>query len=725
MGKKPGRDAILHAVMRFPAELESRYRFVNEIGRGGMGVVYRATHLRLDRPVAIKFLNPELSGDAALMTRFLEEGKLAARVRHPNVVLVLETGTTTDGSLFIVYEYLEGENLKERLDRAGAMNVSLATRLIVDVLMGLEEIHRAGILHRDIKLANILLLPSGQPKIVDFGIARDLLSEHRRTRTGEIVGTPEYLAPEVILGHKAGPASDLYSVGVVIFQMITGRNPLEGQTLPDLLKAHLEEAPIDPIRFVPGLPPQLGQLILKTLSKRPEDRPCGALALAESIQAVSQSHLALGRGEPRSRKTSAQFRVGQKSSPTVAVSRINTSDNRTRVFVLTRSRLFSGVIGAGLLGLTVAFLWFLSQRSGDKPTDRPAPVRSPIPFVVERTFLTPIPGSLRILLEPKTGSEQPTRTVTVATPLEFPIDVGKRFSLNAGAIPVSASDVAQALLAKMDPLPSTLQRIMTKAWFQQLKSEMSGLSDDQSRARVENLLVRLGVLDLWQTAADHLGSLLREDLHVDRIDRLLDVVARLEDVEMIFRKNRLPVPVNMDKVRGTRWSMFSTASNRPLTLNPYGFVRFNRQADVIGAVDEGFVWDMTSGGRLTSKGAWVSGTLFEPPGRHTMATQSREALLGEAVLPAIPKGRRGALAVTMALNSYSSLRVRINDQITVRLHGDGRPGVHPVVTHVLDSRLLRRGRNDLVFFAVSCVPMAEQTEEQINVTGAILGLLSE
>ncbi|WP_053673639.1 serine/threonine-protein kinase [Streptomyces sp. NRRL B-1140] len=253
--------------------LAGRYRLDVEIGRGGMGEVWRAYDETLARAVALKLLLPQ-DTDATAASRFRLEAQTAGRLNHPNVVGVLDFGEY-DNRLYLVMELVEGDSLAGVLNGSGALPAERVALLAAQASAGLAAAHAQGIVHRDVKPANLLLDAAGTLKIGDFGIARFLDDPGAAlTATGQIIGTGLYLAPERALGKPAGPASDMYSLGCVLYQLLSGRPPFEADTAVALLHQHLDSAPVPPRELgVAGLPPAFENYLLGLLAKQPEDRP--------------------------------------------------------------------------------------------------------------------------------------------------------------------------------------------------------------------------------------------------------------------------------------------------------------------------------------------------------------------------------------------------------------------------------------------------------------------
>src|SRR3954470_7369426 len=246
------------------------YRIVEKIGEGGMGAVYRAVDEMLEREVAIKAIRPELAREPEIVERFRAEAKILARIHHPAIATIYSF-FHDGGELFLAMEYVFGRTLSAVLTDGGALPWRRAVALLSSCLDGIEQAHRAGIIHRDLKPDNLMLTPADTLKVMDFGIARMPGSDHL-TRTGLLIGTLRYVAPEQIRGEEVDRRTDVYALGVVLYQMLTGRVPFDGPTDFLILKAQLEETPSPPSAVVSGVPAWLDRIVLKALAKAPADR---------------------------------------------------------------------------------------------------------------------------------------------------------------------------------------------------------------------------------------------------------------------------------------------------------------------------------------------------------------------------------------------------------------------------------------------------------------------
>jgi serine/threonine protein kinase len=247
----------------------SRYRIVEKLGEGGMGVVYKAEDTKLLRTVALKFLSQQAADGDAEGRRFLREAQAAGILDHPNIATVYEI-EESEGQTFIVMAYVDGPSLAARIaDRP--FEIAEALDIAIQISLGLQEAHEKGIVHRDIKSQNILLTGKGQVKITDFGLAY-LAGRSKITRSGTTLGTPAYMSPEQAQGQSADRRSDIWSLGIVLYEMLTGRLPFDGDYEQVIVYSLINEDPEPVSALCKGVPAELDRIITKVLAKRPEER---------------------------------------------------------------------------------------------------------------------------------------------------------------------------------------------------------------------------------------------------------------------------------------------------------------------------------------------------------------------------------------------------------------------------------------------------------------------
>ena len=275
----------------------SQYEVVAKIGGGGMGVVYKATDLKLGRPVALKFLPPQWSHDEGAKQRFLREAQAASATNHRNICIIHDIAQTDDGQLFIVMAYYEGETLKQKLER-GPLPAGEALQIAAEIAEGLAKAHAQGVVHRDVKPGNLMITDDGV-KVLDFGLAK-FADSLQLTMAGSTVGTVAYMSPEQARGEEADARSDLWALGVVLYEMLTGRVPFRG-AYPEAIFHAIKNEPVPPLQL-PGagdreIPAALEMLVLRALAKDPERRYQSARELARDI------HLLEGRTVPLDLRT--------------------------------------------------------------------------------------------------------------------------------------------------------------------------------------------------------------------------------------------------------------------------------------------------------------------------------------------------------------------------------------------------------------------------------------
>jgi serine/threonine protein kinase len=273
--------------------LDQKYYLESKLGVGGMGTVYRADRLLIGDRVAVKVLHPDQMADPQAVERFRREAQTTARLKHPNVVTVYDFGVSREGLNYQVMELAEGENLRSLVERHGRLAETAAAEIIRQVCAALDEAHRQGIVHRDIKPENILVqtIPGGlKVKVLDFGIAalRDVKAG-RLTRAGSLVGTPHYMSPEHCLGEELDGRSDIYSLGIVLFEMLTGVVPFDSPTTTSIVIKHVNDPPPLPRILNPKISPAVESVVLRALEKRRDARPQTAGEMARKLIAAAGS----------------------------------------------------------------------------------------------------------------------------------------------------------------------------------------------------------------------------------------------------------------------------------------------------------------------------------------------------------------------------------------------------------------------------------------------------
>lgn len=341
------------------------YRIERSLGRGGMGVLYLAVEPGLERHVALKLIAPEAAADEVFARRFAEESRIAASIEHPNVVPIYAAGEE-DGIPFIAMRYVSGSDLGRRLAREGRLEPAVAAALIAQVGNGLDAIHAAGLVHRDVKPANVLLSETGggddHAYITDFGVARNVATESGLTQTGRFVGTLDYVAPEQISGGVVDARADVYALGCLLFKLLTGDVPYPRDDEAARLYAHLNDPPPAPSLYATAVPMALDDVVIRAMSKTPEDRYPSAgdlgraavAALSGSSPELPERTVATGAAATRTAETPAAH-AGPPSKPTAATQRLEPeSDGKSG---MGRRGAFIGAAGlVAIAGVIVAVI---------------------------------------------------------------------------------------------------------------------------------------------------------------------------------------------------------------------------------------------------------------------------------------------------------------------------------------------------------------------------------
>ncbi|CAB4758172.1 unannotated protein [freshwater metagenome] len=353
-----------------PRVLNDRYEIHRRLARGGMAQVYLARDRSLDRPVAVKELVPEFAVDPSFVERFRREAQAAAGLSNANIVGVFDWGEQ-DGTYFIVMEYVDGPSLAQVLRADGPLHPNRAAEIASEVAGGLGFAHSRGVVHRDVKPGNVLLTKSGQAKVTDFGIARALSSaDDDLTQAGSVMGTATYFSPEQAQGLSVDPRSDLYSLGVVLYEMVTGRPPFAGDTPLAIAYKHVQDQPPSPSTLMPTLPPGLEAIIMKLLQKKPDDRYASAEDLRMDLgrflageQTIAERDAALAAAALGG---AAAMATTMQPATTVgaAVPAAEPEDDQEEEEKKPKTALFIGILVVLLLALGGLLFWFVNSSSG-------------------------------------------------------------------------------------------------------------------------------------------------------------------------------------------------------------------------------------------------------------------------------------------------------------------------------------------------------------------------
>jgi serine/threonine-protein kinase len=291
--------------MTTEAVLNERYYLQEVLGAGGMSIVFRAQDRTLERLVAIKVLRQKYSSDPAFRERFRQEARAAANLSHPNIVTVHDFGLDND-RLFIVMEYVPGTNLKDILEERGRLSVEEAVPLAIQMCAGVGYAHRAGLVHCDIKPHNVLVSPDKRVKVTDFGIARALASISPDEKADIVWGSPQYFSPEQARGLAPSPASDVYGIGVILYQVLTGRLPFSAESGVELARLHRDSSPTPVSKLVPEIPETINRIVMKVLSKEPSSRYRTADQLGRVLQSFANQSVSSKDQETRASQPSVR-----------------------------------------------------------------------------------------------------------------------------------------------------------------------------------------------------------------------------------------------------------------------------------------------------------------------------------------------------------------------------------------------------------------------------------
>jgi serine/threonine protein kinase/regulation of enolase protein 1 (concanavalin A-like superfamily) len=409
----------------------AHYRVLRLLGEGGMGLVFLAEDSLLSRPVALKVIRPEIADTPGIAQRFTREARATAAIKHDHIVTIYQVGQE-NGIPFLAMEYLKGLSLAQWFDRGQRPSVELVLRIGREIAAGLSAAHRQSLIHRDIKPANIWLeAPSGRVKILDFGMARSEREDIEITRSGAVMGTPAYMAPEQARGELVGASSDLFSLGCVMYRLCTSRLPFEGESIMAVLTALSTTTPPGPLELRPGIPPGLDELVMRLLAKDPSHRLESAEFVVKEIRAIERDLLAqrqkaqLSAAAPPTGAVETSDEVprelGAETSPAQLVS---TSHTRRRTLVIT------AVVLLALAATAAVSLAFVPRRASQVenlavgPRSAPAHAR----------------GGVAPTMPPKTAAARTSQPVAISDKLSPPVVSGvvaQPSSLASSQIPPS------------------------------------------------------------------------------------------------------------------------------------------------------------------------------------------------------------------------------------------------------------------------------------------------
>jgi serine/threonine protein kinase len=386
------------AIRRARRETAGPYRIEAELGRGGMGVVYRATHVALDAPRALKFISDDLARDPAFRRRFEREARLACRIRHPNVAAVLDFGEH-NGTPFLVMDLVDGEDLATILAREGALESERAAGIVEQIAGALDAAHAQGLVHRDVKPPNILVTPGGRAYLTDFGVSREIASATELTQADQALGTPQYMAPEQFEGGVVDGRADVYALGCVLYQLLTGRSPGRGQMYSDL-----------PTAGAAGL----DAVIRRARARRPEDRQPSAGAFAAAARAA----LADAEITPVVTPAADPVIAAPPDAATICVTDVDAEATPTRPATAGppragRRRLAPLAVALAVVTVAVFGATQAGRTRGPEPTPTPTPTAAP--GSPQLALLAHVPPDIRPSCQSDPGAPAGTRAALMCT----------------------------------------------------------------------------------------------------------------------------------------------------------------------------------------------------------------------------------------------------------------------------------------------------------------------
>ncbi|HXI55905.1 MAG TPA: protein kinase, partial [Polyangia bacterium] len=387
-----------------------RYQVRRLSGEGGMGRVYEAEHIDIGKRVALKILHPAYSQTPDLVERLRREARAASKISHPNVVDVTDSGTTDDGAFFFVMEYIEGIELGELIFREKRLDVARALGITAQVCRALQAAHDVSVIHRDLKPENVLILPrDGQKdfvKVLDFGIAKSPerddkdsqgQSARRLTHPGMTMGTPEYMAPEQAAGKPADPRSDIYAVGGILYEMLSGNPPYDGANFMEILHKKASQSPAPLASLRPDVPPEIEALIMRTLARDPAERPQSMVELEQEIQRLLNVYFP---GMARTERGMAPVRTPRPIGLEIPTSPFSIQGLAARVRGWDRKKV-AIVAAGGAVGLVLALVFGAGSKRPPDIHTTAAPVAAPAPSLPLPTSSLPPPPPVPVGEEPK------------------------------------------------------------------------------------------------------------------------------------------------------------------------------------------------------------------------------------------------------------------------------------------------------------------------------------
>lgn len=456
-----------------------RYELLEHIGGGGMADVYRAHDKLLDRYVAVKILHAQFSNDAEFIEKFHREAQGAAKLSHPNIVNIYDVGEEGDNH-YIVMEYVAGDTLKNRIQKAGHLSAAESLRVAREIASALEHAHQNNLVHCDIKPHNILMTPDGRVKVADFGIARAVTAS-TMTYSGNVVGSVHYFSPEQAKGSMITPKSDIYSLGVVLYEMLTGRLPFTGETSVGIALKHLQEEPVSVRQVDPSIPPVVEAIVVRAMAKDPEQRPDSSAMVYEIQQAEGLLYQQTVPGAPADPFATQMLpRVSaDQAAPPVRRSRADGGRSDSSKSVLKSKKFIFGLLTILVLGFCVGSFMAFGKFWSSEEVVVPDVVGKQMALAkqtletqklrvnVAETYDASVPAGYVVSQSPEAGSKvKEQRMVTIyvskgGEELEMPdlkgmtkdsaVEKLKKMGVNIGTVYEKYSDEESGTVIAQDP----------------------------------------------------------------------------------------------------------------------------------------------------------------------------------------------------------------------------------------------------------------------------------
>jgi eukaryotic-like serine/threonine-protein kinase len=447
--------------------VDNRYRILKPLGSGGMADVYLAHDDILDRDVALKVMSTRYASDEEFVERFKREAQSAAALSHPNIVSIFDRGESEDGTYYIAMEYLPGGTLKDRILKRGALPAHTAAAVALQMAEALRAAHERDVIHRDIKPHNILITGSGDVKVTDFGIAR-AASSSTMTRTGHILGTAHYISPEQAMGEPVGPSSDLYSLGVVLYEMLTGELPFDADTPLGIAMKHVNGHVLPPQAINPSVPDGINAITLRLLAKNPEDRYASDSELIEDLERVSAGLDPAG----------ATTEMMTRAMPVAATTRINPPLPPQRVG-RNKKRRGAAPLLLALLGLLVlaSLAWAGYSLLQDRQAEQKLP-QIGVPKLVDMTLdeaRNEVGDDFDLEVTKSVDGEKPVDTILSQTPSSGKAEKGSKISLTV--VGTQVADVPNVVGAER----AAAEQKLRDADFEVQVDEQESSFDDDGR----------------------------------------------------------------------------------------------------------------------------------------------------------------------------------------------------------------------------------------------------